>query len=225
MNEALCYPDFTRPDVGCVVTSAWYVGSYERQRAAADAAIEAWKNLPWPQGCISFNCYLSPDGKLVWFYGQWASEEAHREFTRAQRPSVAAAVDKAVTNVQRMGVVRSHVYRNMSERTDIFPGCIILVTIATAGPERQLQVAETIFSRVVRGGAPAHAGGTGGHLLFSNDGTRVLVYAEWTSEASHRDALQSGALGGKRGIFEGMPGIEGIGFDRYHLYRRVVRPE
>jgi hypothetical protein len=51
-----------------------------------------------------------------------------------------------------------------------------------------------------------------------------LVYAEWTSEAAHKDALQSGALGGKRGIFEGMLGVEGIGYDRFHLYRRLVCP-
>ncbi|WP_394835535.1 antibiotic biosynthesis monooxygenase [Pendulispora rubella] len=224
MSEPLCLPDFMRPDVGCVVTSVWYLGSYERQRAAADAAIEAWKQLPWPEECISNNCYLSPDGKLVWFYGQWTSEEAHRAFSRTQRSLVAEAVDRAVSNVQRMGVIRSRVQRNMSQRRDIFPGCIILVTIATDGPEHQLQVEQTIFSRIVREGAPAHPGGVGGHLLFSNDGKRVLVYAEWTSEAAHRDALQSGVLGGRGGIFEGMSGIEGIGFDRYHLYRRVERP-
>jgi len=224
MSEPLCYPDFTRADVGCAITSVWYLGTYERQRAAADAAMDAWQKLPWPEGCISFNCYLSPDGKLVWFYGQWASEEAHRAFSQRQRSLVAEAVDRAVTNVQRMGVVRSRVHRSMSQRSDLFPGCIILVTIATDGPKEQLQVEETIFARVVKDGAPAHPGGIGGHLLFSNDGKRVLVYAEWTSEAAHRDAMQSGVLGGKRGIFEGMPGIEGIGFDRFHLYRRIERP-
>ena len=224
MSEPRCYPDLIRPDVGCVVTSAWYVGTRERQRAAADAAIDMWKKLPWPQECISLNCYLSTDGKLVWFYGQWTSEEAHREFTRTQRPLVTDGVDQAVPNIQRMGVVRSRLHHSISGGPDLFPGIVVLVTIATDGPERQLQAEETIRTRVIAGDESPHAGAIGAHIHFSTDGTRVLLYAEWTSEAAHRDAVESGVLGGKRGLFDGVPHIEGFGFDRYTLYRRLARP-
>ena len=55
--------------------------------------------------------------------------------------------------------------------------------------------------------------------LFSLDGTRVVLYAEWTSEEAHREAIETATFGGGRGIFDGVPGIDGLSVNRYQLYR------
>jgi hypothetical protein len=93
-------------------------------------------------------------------------------------------------------------------------------TIATDGPDRQRQAAESIaaFS------ADAHPGAIGGHVLFSLNGTRVTLYAEWTSEQAHREAIASSAFGGQRGIFDGKSGIRGLSMNRYQLYRSATPP-
>ncbi|WP_394822792.1 hypothetical protein [Pendulispora albinea] len=225
MSNPLSLPDLTRSDAASIITSTWRVGGRERQRAAADATMSLWDRLPWPEDCISLNCYLSTDGQLIWFLGQWTSEEAHRVFTRTQREEIARGVDGVVPNIERLGVIRSRRHTSLPRPEGVYPGCIVVVTIATDDPARQVRVAETMAAHVARPpSGTSLAGGLGAHLFFSTDGTRVLNYAEWTSERAHQEALDGGALGSKRGIFDGMAGIQGIGVDRYTLYRRLVRP-
>jgi hypothetical protein len=89
------------------------------------------------------------------------------------------------------------------------------VTIATDGPEHQRQA----VARITAFARDPHPGAIGGHTLFGLDGSRVILYAEWTSEEAHREAIAGSAYGGDSGIFDGTPGIRGLSMHRYQLYR------
>lgn len=204
-----------------VVTDTWRVGDRVRQRALADAAMAAWAR-DWPAGLLRLDCLLSTDGELVLYYARWADEAAYR----ASGPDRTAG---AMPGAEHLGTITSRVHGPLTWSADAgaagaLAGCTVLVTIGTDGRERQEQVAATIAAHV--GGAP-HPGGVGGHLLFSTDGTRVLNYAEWTSEEAHREALAGPNFGKgqENGIFHGMPGIRGLSMNRYQLYRRLTRAE
>ncbi|WP_165947374.1 hypothetical protein [Micromonospora sp. 15K316] len=51
----------------------------------------------------------------------------------------------------------------------------------------------------------------------------MTLYAEWTSEEAHREAIAGSEFGGRRGIFDGVPGIQGLSMHRYQRYRTASR--
>jgi hypothetical protein len=74
-----------------------------------------------------------------------------------------------------------------------------------------------------------HPGGISGHFHVSTDGTRVLNYAEWTSEEAHREALERssrGAVGsGPRWReVQTFPGLTSSTVRRYRLLGSLTGP-
>ena len=204
-----------------VVTTRWRVAGLDRQRTAADTAMARWKALPWPPGCRSVTALLSTDGALVLFSTRWASADAYDRHAATGHGDDVLRDVGALVEVELLETITSRQHVGSPEDPEgegPFPGCIVLVTIGTDGPDRQRQVAETIAAHV----ADPHPGGIGGRLLFSTDGTVVLNYAEWTSEEAHRGAVEAPATGHRRGIFDGMAGIEGLGMNRYQRYRELT---
>ena len=195
---------------GIVVTSRWQVADRHAQRAAADSAMARWNRLPWPEGCLSIACFLSTDGQLILFYTQWTDERHAMSFKGQDADDLEPGTTRLDTIVSRPADPPS------SRSADgPFPGCVALITIATDDPDHQRQAAESIAAI----GAQADPGAIGGHVLFSLDGTRVILYAEWTSEEAHREAVAGAAFGGERGIFDGRKGIQGLTMNRYQPYR------
>ena len=74
------------------------------------------------------------------------------------------------------------------------PGCIVVVTMETDGPERQRQWVDAVFDALEAETDPP-PGGISGHFLVSTDATRVLNCAEWIDEESHRRAVADGRRG------------------------------
>jgi heme-degrading monooxygenase HmoA len=204
-----------------VVTSHWRTADRFTQRATADAAMARWEHLPWPEGCLSIACFLSTDGHLVMLYSQWTDEPQYRRHAAAPRRRVADLIIDREPAITHLDTIVARPVGSPASRTadGPFPGCVALVSIATDGPDRQRQAAEAISAF----GADTHPGAIGGHLLFSLDGTQVTLYAEWTSEEAHREAIAGIAFGGQRGIFDGTPGIRGLSMHRYQLYRTANR--
>ncbi|MEV7908307.1 antibiotic biosynthesis monooxygenase, partial [Streptomyces anulatus] len=110
------------------------------------------------------------------------------------------------------------------------PGCVVIVSVEFAGPDRQRQEqwVDTVFDALTAETEP-HPGGVSAHFHLSVDGTRVLNYAEWTDEASHRAALESSGQGTVGSAPEwrrvvDFPGVRDSGFKRYRFHASLARP-
>jgi hypothetical protein len=207
-------PDITRPDAGIAVVS--------RYRPADPAAITSeWKYIPWPEALLSVNWLVSTDGETGLTYAQWTNHEAYQEFSRTNRPVK-----------DRSEPIPYKLYRSAtSAGPRRIPGCIVIVSVQFDGPDQQRQRKwiDTVFE-ALEAETELHPGGISGHFHVSLDGTRVLNYAEWIDENSHRDALEKsgqGAVGSgpKWRDVRNFPGVLSNGFKRYRLLRSLVQPE
>lgn len=60
------------------------------------------------------------------------------------------------------------------------------------------------------------------HFHASTDGSRVLNYAEWTSDAAHLAFLESAARAATLRATGATPGVRPIGFRRFHLHHSIT---
>ncbi|MFJ2867167.1 antibiotic biosynthesis monooxygenase [Kitasatospora sp. NPDC087314] len=223
------YPELTRPDAGTILVSEWLVGTPERQRAVIRATLDAWRNLPVPEAFLSLNAYAGTDGDSVLFYAQWTSDEAHLEFARAHRPGLVRAIDDELPGIERPGLVRYRLYRSggIGGGEHRAPGCIVAVSIGADGPDRARAWVDTVFDALEESGERLHPGGISGHFHISTDGTRILNYAEWVDEESHRESVAAGGGSIGRGPawdrVRNTPGIEPLGLRRYTFEGSVTR--
>jgi hypothetical protein len=216
-------PRMNRPGVDLVAVDEWIVGSPAHQRAVADAVITDWVGAEWPYGLLSLTALVSTDGAKVLTYTQWASEEAHRRFRQATPTSTIR------DTVQHLEPVTYRLYRFGARGNAPLPGCIVIVSVEFDGPDsqRQTQWIDTVFAALDAETA-LHPGGISGYFHVSTDGRRVLNYAEWTSEAAHRDALErsgQGAvgLGPKWQEVRAFRGVKSNGVSRYFLHRSLAK--
>src|SRR5262245_16671502 len=72
--------DVTRSDVGLVAIAEWRAALPAQQQAVADAALDAWNQVEWPEGLLSHWCLLGADGHSVLHYIQSVGEDAIRGF-------------------------------------------------------------------------------------------------------------------------------------------------
>jgi hypothetical protein len=218
-------PEIARPDVGTILVSEWKVGTDERQQALVEAFIAAFAapggSVPWPQGLLSVNLFLSTDGEIVLNYAQWTGEDAYHEFARTDRRELAERVDRAVPGIERSGPVDYRLYRSGVRHDAPVPGCVVIVSIEFDGADeqRQRRWVDTVFE-ALEAETELHPGGISGHFHISADGTRVLNYAEWTSEETHRDAIErsgQGSIGSglKWRQVQNFPGLKSSGYKRY----------
>lgn len=205
------------PDRAGVVTTQWDVGDRSGQRRVADALMMAWGTLP--AGCQSVECLLSTDGKEVLTYESWESTRAYESAIGMGRVTAGeAAVDRAAVVVRSESTIsRAHGIRPPAPPGGPYAGCVVVVAISTASAVHQQRAADMIAELSDQG----EPGALGGHVLFSTDGCRVHLFAEWTSEEAHREALAQPKFGGPKGIFDTVDGINGLSMRRYQLYRRA----
>ncbi|WP_037367487.1 antibiotic biosynthesis monooxygenase [Amycolatopsis orientalis] len=197
-------PDFARTDVGAVLI--------------ADTTVEATEVFArlekesWPAGLISFHALAGTEGEASLVYTQWAE----------------GAVDPGlVRRVTDADPVEYRLYRSGNRESTTVPGCIVVVSVEFDGADaqRQRRWVDTVFDALASEEKPA-PGGLSGHFHVSTDGMRVLNYAEWTDEQSHRDALARSGRGTVgvsdewRKVQE-FPGVRGSGFRRYRMLRSL----
>jgi len=228
------HPDPTRPDVGAALFSTWDVGTPERQRAAVEAIAATWAKRPWPTPeLLSYTVYAGTDGRTLLHHSQWTDEEAYHAFVRDHRQERNDEIDAAVPGIERLGLVRTRLYRSLppepgGQRPE--PGCVVIVDVEFEGPDEARQrawvdaVAEAIATD---DGLPS--GGLAGHFHTSTDGTRVINYAEWESEQAHVDALNAagegiGSVTPQWHRVQHFPGLRRSSVNRYHLRWSAVRP-
>lgn len=197
-------PDITRPDAEAVLV-------VQAPVVPADVFSELERG-PWPEGLISLSVFGCTDEQAALVYAQWSAN------------AVDPALLRRLTGVEP---VEYRLYRSQGLENPPVPGCVVAVTVEFDGsdPRRQRRWVDTVLE-ALEGETEPPPGGISGHFHVSTDGTRVLNYAEWTDEQSHRDALarsHQGTVGTSAGwqrVLE-FPGVSKSGFRRYHLLRSL----
>ncbi|MEV0604408.1 hypothetical protein AB0I82_34640 [Streptomyces sp. NPDC050315] len=213
----LCHP--TLPDIrhagtAAVFVSHWYVPDRTAALKDLDEVTAEWETTEWPADILSFSSYVSAAGDTVLTYAQCASAAAYRPFVRSL---AGAACAEPVEYRLHTGFVPDGA-------TGEAPGCVVAASFDTDGPLRQRHVIEKITGNLRREGPYASDGMLGAYFHTSVDGTRVLNYAEWTTDEAHEAFLRDGCSGRARASYEAIPGVRPIGYTRYHLHHSAVRP-
>jgi hypothetical protein len=225
------FPTIGRPDAGVVLVSQWQVGTSERQRLAIEEATAAWKGIAWPDALLSVAWFASTDGESVFTYSQWTGDEGADAFARTDGPTFLQRLPEVVPGLEIRPPTRYRLYRSGARENAPTPGCVVVVSIEFDGPDpaRQRHWVDLVFDALAAEPAP-HPGGISGHFHVSVDGTRVLNYAEWTSDDAHRDAIErsgQGAVGAgpKWRDVQTYAGVVRSGFTRYQLLATLPRTE
>jgi hypothetical protein len=221
-------PDLTRSDAGLVAVSEFQVGGASQQQALFDASRAAWDSLPWPETLLSITWLASLDGQSALAYVQWRDEREFEAYGRTHRPILAARLKTAIPALAPSAPVFYRRYRSGTRPDAPEPGCIVVVSVEfeSADDARQRAWIDAVFDAIESDPSPP-AGGISGHFHVSTDGTRVLNYAEWVDEASHRAALERSGIGAigsgpKWRAVQTFPGLRSSGVTRYRLDRRLV---
>ena len=230
-------PDLTRTDdVAAVLFSHWAVGSAERQDATIESTGDVWNARPWPhRHLLSYSMFACTDGDYLLNYTQWSQRSAHEVYVRTERKPRINAVDEAVRDAdvhgetQRLGVVYYRRYRGTERIGPDVPGCHVVVIVEFDGPDerRQKRWADGALAAMDAAGTRAD-GLIAAHLHLSDDGTRVLNFAEWESDAAHENAADVHGLGFGSGApewraMERFPGVTGVVTRRYHFQLNLLR--
>ena len=222
------HPDLARPDAGLVVVTEFEVGGADQQQALFAASRAAWDVLPWPETLLSIAWLASTDGQRALAYVQWRDDSEFESYGRTHRPRLAAHFKDAFPALVPAPPVFYRRYRSGTRPDASEPGCIVIVSVEFDGADaaRQRAWIDAVFDAIESDAAPP-AGGLGGHFHVSVDGTRVLNYAEWVDEASHRAALERSGIGAigsgpKWRAVQTFPGLKGSRVTRYRLDRRLV---
>lgn len=218
-------PDLARTDVGLVLVGEWGTTDPEHQRAAADAALDAWDRVDRPAELLSHSCLLGTDGQSLLHYIQWASEDACRRFVSTTRPRWVDAVDQAVSGIRHRRVVPYRPYRSVIPDAPAGTvGCIVTVAFETDGAAQARAWVDALADT-------DHVGPPGmvsAHFHVGHDGTRILNYAEWIDVASHQASVEHRPERAQASrsaqqivdVVDKTPGVRFLEFNRYRPYRR-----
>ena len=222
------HPEMTRPDAGLVVVTEFEVGGADQQQALFAASRAAWDTLPWPETLLSIAWLASTDGQRALAYVQWRDDSEFEQYGRTHRPVLAAHFKAAMPSLVASSPVFYRRYRSATRPDAVDPGCIVAVSVEFDGADETRARAwiDSVFDAIGADPAPP-AGGRGAHFHVSLDGTRVLNYAEWIDEASHRAALERSGIGAvgsgpKWRAVQTFPGLKSSRVVRYRLDRRLV---
>ncbi|RKR92157.1 antibiotic biosynthesis monooxygenase [Micromonospora pisi] len=219
-------PDLTRTDVGVALSDEWVLGTPDRQRAAAEALVAAWREVAWPAGLLSYAIYLDTDGELIRHYSQWTDDAAADAFVRAGQASIVDRTDAVVPGIDRRDLARYRIYRGNRADDGRVPGAVVAVRVDAESADQARVWVDAVFDALA---ADDHlpAGGIGGFFHISTDGSQVLNYAEWTSPEAHLealaangDAISSGPLWAR---VWAMDGVRQVSVRRYRLYRTLTK--
>jgi heme-degrading monooxygenase HmoA len=190
------FPDLTTP--GTLVIGTLYADGLDRQQAVAEAELQSL--TPLPAGLAAVSWFLGTDGETVLTLAQWTDDTA----------------------VPPAGPPRYRLYRSLAEEQETrVPGCLITAAFDVDGPERQRSFTDAVIAAQPREGG--HPGAISAHFLHSVDGSRVLLYTEWTSAAAHQEAAEAGDHDKGHELFSGTPGVRLTRGGRFHLHRTLRR--
>lgn len=205
-------PDLGRSDVATVYVGQCYVPGPESARSVLREITGGWSATDLPPGILSANCYLSTGGETVLTYVQCTGDG------RSQAPFA------TLPGMARAGAVEYRIAgRVVPPGVSGVPSSVVIATFDVDGPERQEKVIGNLLT-VLDGPDTEHPPGMlSANFHAARDGSRVLNYAEWTSDEAHEAFLESSAHRSTRRVSGDVPGVRPIGFKRYHLHAGVSR--
>ncbi|MBB5123036.1 hypothetical protein AF335_12170 [Streptomyces eurocidicus] len=204
-------PEITRPDVHTVYMSHWFVDGAEQGRAVLDEVVSAWERSPWFEGILSLSCYLSTEHDTVLTYAQCANDDVYRPFLRSL-PAGPARTEPIAFRPDRSAVI---------DPAAGVPGTVALASFDVDGANRQRLIVDTVVDHLEATPAEHQAGLIAAHFHLSVDGTRVMNFAEWTSDEAHVAFLDGTTRRRSLRLSLDTPGVRPIGFKRYHLHRSL----
>ncbi|MGW0824512.1 antibiotic biosynthesis monooxygenase family protein [Streptomyces sp. NPDC002845] len=204
------FPDLAR--TGTAVIGTRYVSGPDRQQLVADAEANALDRTSPPRGLAAVSWFAGTDGETVLTLAQWDSDLAHDAYLRGGGCAAPLAVPP-----------RYGLHRSLAEESETrVPGCLISAAFDVDGPERQRHLVDSLIAVQPEDGG--HPGAISAHFLLSADGTRVLLYTEWTSIEAHQEAAEAGDHDQAHTIMSGTPGVRLTHGGRYRLHRSLSLP-
>ncbi|WP_158888776.1 antibiotic biosynthesis monooxygenase [Amycolatopsis anabasis] len=221
-------PDLTRADVGAALFSNWRLGTPERQQAAVDAIGAAWESRPWPTPDLrSYTVFASTDGETLLHYSQWADDDAYHAFVRTHRRQRVNEIDTAVPGIERYGLTSYRRYRSTEPTAETrAPRCFVTVKVEFDGPDvpRARAWVDGVFNAAAADAA-IPAGLIAAHFHVSTDGSKVLNFAEWTSEQAHQDVLDTtGTRSATARAARDFPGVRNLTITRHRFALHLAAP-
>ncbi|ROT33855.1 antibiotic biosynthesis monooxygenase [Micromonospora sp. HM5-17] len=198
-------PDVRRTDATAVFVSTWYVPDPESRSRLLGGLGRQWRDPAGGAGIVSASSFVSVAGDTILAYVQCADPAGYR---RAMRSTPGAVQVGAVEYRLRRCVVCA----------DGAPGCVVVATFDVDGPDRQAHIVDAIVDAIEQAPPDGQPGLLAANFHVSVDGSRVLNYAEWTTDEAHETFLAGSTRATALRISTTTPGVRPIGFTRYHLH-------
>jgi hypothetical protein len=215
------------------LVSTWDLAIPDQQRAVADLAMDACKELVFTRPeLLSHSCMLGTDGTTLLHYQQWRDRNAAREFIATGQHVWHRAVDAVVQGTEREPMREYEIYRATRFTSEhLETGCVVIVDRVFIRPDREQ--AERWIDSMFALPEPDDPmpGAIAAHFHLSLDGARVFNFAQWTTEQAHHQISFSTveelntALANNpdwRAV-EAAPTLGRTKFRRYRPYRMRVR--
>ncbi|KUL26372.1 antibiotic biosynthesis monooxygenase [Streptomyces regalis] len=197
------FPEIAR--TGTAVIGTRHTGGSDRQQLVVEAEAQALEQTPPPRGLSAVSWFASTDGETVLSLAQWESAVVYDAYLRGGGFAAPLA-----------GPPRYRLYRSLTEQHETrVPGCLITAAFDVDGPERQRFFTDAVIAAQPKEGG--HPGAISAHFLHSADGSRVLLYTEWTSVQAHQEAAEAGDHDKGHEIFSQTPGVRLTHGGRWHL--------
>ncbi|MFF7157528.1 hypothetical protein [Streptomyces sp. NPDC008139] len=204
-------PDIRRADSTAAHVAQWHVPDRESGVEAVAETVEQWRVADWPTGLLSASAYLSTEDDTVLTYLQTSRASAHRDFTSGLTGLAGAAT---VAYTLRRAIVL--------HKGPLVPSSFVVATFDVDGPAPQEHIVESIAGALESAPGAQHPGLLSANFHLSTDGTRVLNYAEWTSDEAHISFLEGATRAATLRATHDTPGVRPIGFKRYHLLHSLT---
>ena len=208
MSVTTVVPDVRRADVAAVFVGQVHVGDADAASSVLAELTRQWELAPPVAGVHSVGVYLDTTGETVLVYVQSGLSQSW------------STVIGDVPAARELGVGEYRLRRSVVPTTGT-PGSVVIATFDVDGPVQQDAVIATLTATLE--GRPAAPGMLSAHFHASVDGTRVLNYAEWTTDEAHEAFLAGETRSTTLRVSTGLPGVRPIGFRRYHLWSSPVR--
>lgn len=205
-------PDIRRADSAAAHVTQWHVPDRAAGTAAVQQALKQWRHADWPAGLLSFSAYLNTEGDTALTYTQTDGSGVHRGFTAGlDGLAGAGSVDYTLRRSIVVDTQRS------------VPTAFVVASFDTDGPGPQQGIVDSICDALERAPASQYPGMISANFHLSADGSRVLNYAEWTSDAAHISFLEGATRAATLRATHDTPGVRPIGFRRYRLVGSLIR--
>ncbi|MCI0386086.1 antibiotic biosynthesis monooxygenase [Streptomyces sp. CNQ085] len=106
----------------------------------------------------------------------------------------------------------------MLDPDPVVPGCAVVATFETDGPDRQRRIIDALCDSLESQSAGIRSGMLSANFHVTPDGTRVLNYAEWSTDEAHIAFLDEPGRDAIFRISSEVPGVRPIGFKRFHRH-------